>query len=342
MEKTAYVSPPNAELYITIIRDANPRVVITLDVGLPNWLPHFELKLPLVEDDGPRFAAVIRDAVSALMDEVTRFMMTMKYDRDIQVQLYAAALACLAGMTVEDEADAAMPEYTRDNVVKTYEGRFPLPMSFINETQERVVTAATKVERVPATRRIELTKLPPQKTTPNDVERIIRMYKDRLKSMYVTIYEPKTVGLPKNAARPNDEAFKGFLDRAEQSAQKWQSGKEKPSEATNTVLMYKNRSIKMQPKPMWLVVYDQLGKPTGVIPAPKEWKSNLLKSSNMEERDAQLLSPLLGDNGKMYPQGYPVKIVKRLRNENRFIISDAGTGEQITEAHTNEVSQIAG
>jgi hypothetical protein len=119
---------------------------------------------------------------------------------------------------VEDEADAAMPEYTRDNVVKTYEGRFPLPMSFINETQERVVTAATKVERVPATRRIELTKLPPQKTTPNDVERIVRMYK--------------------------------------------------------------NRSLKTQPKPMYIVVYDVFGKPTGTIRVPSQWKSNLLKSGN--------------------------------------------------------------
>jgi hypothetical protein len=111
------------------------------------------------------------------------------------------------------------------------------------------------------------------------------MYKDRLKSVYVTVYEPKTTKLSKKAARPNDEAFKGFLDRAEQSARKWQSGKETPSEATNTVLMYKNRTLKTQRKPMWLVVYDQLGKPTGIVPAPKEWKNALLKSGNMEERD---------------------------------------------------------
>lgn len=217
MDKTAYVSPPMAEMYITIVRDANPTVVISLDVGLPNYLPHFEIKFPLVEDGGPRFAAVIREAVEALLDEVMRFMATMSYDQDVQVQLYAAALACLAGMTMEDEADAAMPEYTRDDVVKTYEGRFPIPKTFIDETQDRVVTAATHVERKPQVRRIELTKLPPPKITTGDVERIVRMYK--------------------------------------------------------------NRSLKMQPKPMYIVVYDTFGKPTGVMPVPNPWKNNLLNKA---------------------------------------------------------------
>src|SRR5208282_1256069 len=180
MGKTAYVSPPLAELYITIIRDANPTVVLSFDVGMPNYLPHFDLKFPLVQDGGgAKMAALVREALGVLLDEVMLFMQSMGYDREIQVQLYAAALACFETIEMASEADAAMPEYTRDDIVKTYEGRFPMPSAFVEETQKRVVTAATKIERVPVNRRIELTKLSPNKTNTYDVEKMIRLYRNR-------------------------------------------------------------------------------------------------------------------------------------------------------------------
>ena len=56
-------------------------------MGLLNYLPHFEIKLPLVEDGGSRFAVVIGKAVEVLLDEVT-----MLYDDHGYWRLPAAAL----------------------------------------------------------------------------------------------------------------------------------------------------------------------------------------------------------------------------------------------------------
>ena len=45
--------------------------------------------------------------------------------------------------------------------------------------------------------------------------------------------------------------------------------------------MYRNRSLKQQPKPLYVVVYDQLGRPTGTIPIGpgKNFKNELLRAT---------------------------------------------------------------
>lgn len=274
MEKTAYVSPSFAELSITVIRDSNPSVTLSFDVGMPNYLPHFDLKFPLIEEgSGAKMALLVREALTVLLDEVTMFMQSMEYDREVQVELYAAALQCFEGMGVESEADAHMPEYTRDDMVRVYEGTFPMPQAFVEETQDKVVTAATKVQRVPQNRRIELTKLKPPTTTTNEVEKIIRLYRDR--------------------------------------------------------------SLKQQPHRLYVMVYDQTGRPAGVMPA-SAWKNMLLKKGS----EGVLGAPL--DNGKgLYEKGHKVKMKPKDGNPFRLQVSDAATGEPITETNVKEIAQIA-
>jgi hypothetical protein len=267
-----------AQLNITVIRDANPTVVIALDVGLPNYLPHFDLKFPLIEEgSGAKMAAVVRKALGTLLDEVMMFMQSMKYNREVQVQLYAAALQCFEGMTLNSEASADLPEYARDNVVLTYEGTFQMPAAFVEETQRAVVTAATKVQRVPVNRRIELTKLPPNKTNTYDVEKLIRLYR--------------------------------------------------------------NRSLQQQPHRLYVMVYDQTGRPVGTLPADK-FKSNLLKKGTIGEQWGKLMMPVIGGDGHLYRQGHPVKVTSKGDNTYRIAISDANTGKPITEAHVNELVRL--
>jgi len=277
MSKTAYVSPPEAELTLTIIRDSNPTVVLTLDVGMPNHLPHFDLKFPLVEEGvgGTKVAALVREALGVLLDEVMAFMQSMKYDSEVQVQLYAAALQCFENMGVASEQDIAMPEYTRDNMVKIYEGTFAMPSAFVEQTQSQVVTAATKVQRVPVNRRIEMTKLPANKTNTYDVEKLIRLYR--------------------------------------------------------------NRSLKQLPHRLFVMVYDQTGRPVGTLPADR-FKSNLLKSGNIE---GELVKPLLSGDHKLYEAGHPIKMVPQNGNQYRYEIHDAETGEPIAKAHVKELVQLA-
>jgi len=272
MEKTAYIGPPLAELYLTIIRDANPVFMLSLDLGIPNGVPQFEIKLPLPEGKATQTAKVVREALAALLDEALAFMQSMGFSRELQVQVYAAALRCFESITAEAEAEAAVPDYAKDNVVKVYEGTFPIPQAFVNETQQRVVTAATNVKRVPEVRRIELTKLPPPKVQPNEVEKLIRMYR--------------------------------------------------------------GRSLQNQPHRLYVMVYDQVGRPAGVLPVQNQWKNTLLKNSTMGG-NGRLVTPVLGEGGKLYPKGHPVNVEPT--GSHRAEVKDAETGALIVKANQRDL-----
>jgi hypothetical protein len=214
--KTAYVSPPHGQLDITLIRDANPRVTISLDLGIPNFTV-FSMNLPMAEGQPNAMSELIAESVHVLLDEVATFMMVMEYDEQVIVELYATVLATFKSMSTEADSAKEQDVTGQDPTVSIYEGTFDIPMTFINETQKRVVTAATKIVRQPKVRHLELTYSPKEKTKPSDTARVIRQYR--------------------------------------------------------------SRSIKQQPKPMYVIVYDQIGRATGVIPVGpgKNFKNELLK-----------------------------------------------------------------
>ncbi len=104
MTKTAYVSPPHGALDITLIRDANPRVTISLDLGIPNFTV-FSMQLPMAEGQPNAMSELIAESVHVLLDEVATFMMAMEYDEQVIVELYATVLATFKSMSTE--ADSA-------------------------------------------------------------------------------------------------------------------------------------------------------------------------------------------------------------------------------------------
>src|SRR5271154_6778333 len=165
--KTAYVSPPHGALDITIIRDANPRVTISLDLGIPNFTV-FSMTLPLAEGQPQAMSELIAEAVHVLLDEVSSFMLAMEYNEKVIVNIYAQVLATFKTMSSESDPSKEQDAIGADPTVQIYEGTFDIPMDFINETQMRVVTAATKIVRAPKVRHIELTYSPKQKTKPSD------------------------------------------------------------------------------------------------------------------------------------------------------------------------------
>src|SRR5271166_5202228 len=215
--KIAYVSPPHGVLEITIIRDANPRVTIALDLGIPNFTV-FSMTLPLAEGQPQAMSQLIAEAVHVLLDEVASFMLTMEYDEKVIVNVYATVLATFKTMSSESDPSKEQDAIGADPTVQIYEGTFDLPMDFINETQNRVVTAAVKIKRQPKVRHVEFTYSPKEKTKPSDTARVIRQYR--------------------------------------------------------------SRSLKQQPKPMFVIVYDQMGHATGTIPigTGKNFKNELLKA----------------------------------------------------------------
>jgi len=215
--KVAYVSPPHGVLEITIIRDANPRVTIALDLGIPNFTV-FSMSFPLAEGEPRAMSELIAEAVNVLLDEVATFMLAQEYEDPVIVKMYQSVLNAFKSMSQEADTSKELDPLGSDPTVTTYEGTFDIPQDFIESTQKHVVTGGVKkIKREPKVRHIELTYSPKQKTKPSDTARVIRQYR--------------------------------------------------------------NRSLRTQPKPMFVVVYDQLGRPTGTIPigTGKQFKNQLLK-----------------------------------------------------------------
>lgn len=215
--KTAYVSPPEGLLEIAVIRDANPRVNISLDLGIPNFTV-FSMSIPLAEGEPRAMSELIAEAVNVLCDEVASFMLAQEYEEPVIVNMYSTVLGAFKGMSRESDTAKEQDAAGQDPAVQVYEGTFEIPMDFVNATQRHVVTGGVKkIRREPKVRHIELTYSPKQKTKPSDTARVIRQYR--------------------------------------------------------------NRSLKQQPKPMFVIVYDQLGRPTGTIPlgTGKQFKNQLLR-----------------------------------------------------------------
>jgi hypothetical protein len=216
-DKTAYVSPPHGVLELAIIRDANPRVTIALDLGIPNFTV-FSMNFPLAEGEPRAMSELIAEAVNVLLDEVATFMLAQEYEEPVIVKMYQTVLSAFKSMSTEADTAKDQGIAGQDPTVQMYEGTFDIPMDFINATQKHVVTGGVKkIKREPKIRHIELTYSPKQKIKPSDTARVIRQYR--------------------------------------------------------------NRSLKQQPKPMFVIVYDQLGRATGTIPigTGKSFKNQLLK-----------------------------------------------------------------
>lgn len=208
--KQAYISAQNGELTISVAHTERPYILITLDLGIPNFTV-FSLKLPLVEGATSAMSDLIGEAIGVLLDEVAAFMLSMKYDKDVCVMIYAAASLCFKELTTEADTESSLPDSAQDETIKTYVGSFVLPQVFIDETYDKVVTAGVQIKRTPQYRRIEFVEHEPNKNTLGDAQRVIKMYR--------------------------------------------------------------NRTIKTQPKPLYVIVYDQTGHPAGSI----LWKDQLLK-----------------------------------------------------------------
>jgi hypothetical protein len=188
--KTAYLSPKDAELTVTIDMTTRKQVTISLDLGIPRFT-RFAITIPVEDLEGDAVLEYAQQAFSAMLDEILAFMLSLNYDRERMVEFTRLAEGCFAGINLEDATDHGMN--STDPNVRMYEANFEIPVDFIEETHQRVVTAGSVVRRLPEKREIQLTKI---KTNPIDgnAARAIRLYKNRaLKStprpFYVVIYD---------------------------------------------------------------------------------------------------------------------------------------------------------
>jgi 8-oxo-dGTP pyrophosphatase MutT (NUDIX family)/GNAT superfamily N-acetyltransferase len=201
--KTAYLSPKEAELTVTIDRTARHLVAISLDLGIPRFT-RFAITIPVQDMPGEEVLEYAHQAFSALVDEVLLFMVSLSYDEQEMVLFTKLVTKCWESLNMEDASDAGMNG--SDPVLRMYEASFDIPASFVEETHTRVVTAKS-VSRLPNVRKLQLVDVrpDPMDTTP---ARTIRMFRNRsLKSMpkpfYILVYDQKgrvrgTVPLARN------------------------------------------------------------------------------------------------------------------------------------------------
>jgi 8-oxo-dGTP pyrophosphatase MutT (NUDIX family) len=154
------------------------------------------MKFPLVEDKPNSMSGLVAEAIHVLLDEMSSFMITAGYEQAIIVQVYAATLNCFKGMTGEADTNKSMSPISKDPTVKSFEGTFKLPMSFVNETYDKVVTASSgkTLKRPPTVRHLELTYDKPSKTTVQDARKIIQNFRSRTiknqpRPMYLIVYD---------------------------------------------------------------------------------------------------------------------------------------------------------
>src|SRR5208337_2739704 len=121
MLKNSYISPQQGTLELNVIRDAQPRMEIVLDLGIPNFTV-FVIKLPLVTNQPKTMSELMAEAIHVLCDEVANFMLAMDYAQEVIVQTYGTILNCYKGMSKETDSDKAQGELTEDDFVKTFVG----------------------------------------------------------------------------------------------------------------------------------------------------------------------------------------------------------------------------
>jgi hypothetical protein len=193
--KTGYVSPPKGQLSLTVIHDAHPTVLMTLDLGIPNFTV-FSLKYPLVDDEKRAMSELTAEALNALNDDVITFMLSMGYAEEVCVQICATVLTCFKNFSSKNDTQANLPMVGHDDSIVTYEGEFVMPQIFVDETYDKVVTAATIIKRLPIVRHLELTHVPPTKNTMSDAARAVKLFRgvsltNQPQPLYVMVYDQK-------------------------------------------------------------------------------------------------------------------------------------------------------
>ena len=187
MRKDSYLSPAAGTLEIAAMRQGQPTASIVLDLGIPKF-PVFSIKFPIPPREPGVFNQVASEALAVMLDEMTAFMLSLHYRKEIIAQIYALALACYKELAEKDKSEAQEP------TLKTVRGKFLIPIEFVNETQKHLVTAHKEVKRSPHEIKMELSPTRPVKPSKSDILKAIRKYRFKsIKSqpfpLYIVVYD---------------------------------------------------------------------------------------------------------------------------------------------------------
>ena len=136
--KNSYISPDKGELEVDIIHDAQPRVCLSLDLGIPNFTV-FSMKIPLIEGHG-EMAGLIAESVQVLLDEVASFMLSLHFKDEVISKVYAIVSTAYKNVSEKESGNSELP-------LTTFRIKFDIPQEFIDETQNKVIIATISYEK---------------------------------------------------------------------------------------------------------------------------------------------------------------------------------------------------
>lgn len=139
--KQAFLLSEQGVINIYFFRDANPRVQILVDLGIPNFTV-FSIELPIPEHDPTHTQILFREGVNVLLEQIKVFMAQSEFGND------GGVINTIAKCVAKTEIDF----YSKEPM-QGYEILFPLSNEFYHNVMHRLVkqkVAAKRSETVKA------------------------------------------------------------------------------------------------------------------------------------------------------------------------------------------------
>lgn len=129
MDKIAYTQEKNGRLFISVIKDANPRVDLRLDLGILN--EDFSLSFPFPINDPAATSQLVNKALEALLESVRVFLLDHLFKEDLVYELFAAVYEAVQ-KELEESISATL------ETIQVYEIFVPLPDGFHLSSKDAV------------------------------------------------------------------------------------------------------------------------------------------------------------------------------------------------------------
>jgi 8-oxo-dGTP pyrophosphatase MutT (NUDIX family) len=282
--KTSYLSPASATLEVSAVRSLEPSASITLDLGIP--ITVFSIKFPIPEEKGS-FPEVAGEALGVLLDEMAAFMLSTGYRQGVIAKVYALAMECYRGMQGQEASEE------REATIGTVRGEFPLPTEFVNETQKQVVTGGRKEPPVHIRRTGTIALCGRRLGTwafvseehPDWPRTDAEITCPDCRRIYEKQHPDIKLKLPDDEDGFDVEASsKGAGKKIDKSptVRRMEFTSQRPTrpskgDVLRAIRRYRFQSIKNTPRPLYLVVYDQMGNPKGTLSLGPGFHNDLLK-----------------------------------------------------------------
>ena len=224
--KQAFVSEKSGVVTLSIIRDANPSMQISIDLG---FAPIFAMDLPFPEDESHNSSIIFSQGIQILIEQLHLFLNDRSFPEneivDVINNIYAAIEEYKEEETSKEAELERMEDADEGGQVQFHEMCFPLSDSFLQLVQDCIISNKVASEYV--NRAVEFEKRLKERDqnqkAKEEASDIINRYKSTIKKtvpgpLYVTLYD--RFGKPSGVARVTNQGVTKWAATRKESAMK--------------------------------------------------------------------------------------------------------------------------